>query len=137
MGRKWIGEIEGLVYFKNTGDLLVAQVHSDDFNWGGNSGSRIELQRIENGKIYLQSFEYAHDDGRCCPSIPNTTIVRVDDNDFWLRSLKNPINQKDDRVSIFKRDFYPLKSTANMLNPSIGFTINAGIFASFVMIYSS
>jgi hypothetical protein len=85
VGRKWIGEIEGLVYFKNTGDSLVAQVHSDDFNWGGNSGSRIELQRIEKGKVYLQSFKYAHDDGRCCPSIPNTTIVRVDDNDFWLR----------------------------------------------------
>lgn len=79
-----ISEIGGLVYFKNTGNSLIMTAHWE--NLDGNFGSRNYVEKIENGIIYLDMFKYAQNDGRCCPSsFPNTTMVRIEDDEFVLR----------------------------------------------------
>lgn len=82
-GGSAIGEIAGLIYLKNTGDSLIVAAHTQELV--GNIGSRNELQKIESGTIYLEMLEYAPDDGRCCPSIPTTTMIRIKDGEFFLR----------------------------------------------------
>lgn len=82
-GGNAIGEISGLVYFKNDGSSLIFGDHTDEFQ--GNFGSRNELQKVENGTVFLKKFDYAEDDGRCCPSIPYLTELEIVGEKFRVK----------------------------------------------------
>lgn len=59
-----------LAVFKNDGGKLTAVT---DEVAGGKLNRNIELTKIEKGIIYLDTKEYAADDGACCPSIEGKT----------------------------------------------------------------
>lgn len=59
-----------LAVFKNDGGKLTAVT---DEVVGGKLNRNVELKRIEKGVIYLDTKEYAEDDGACCPSIEGKT----------------------------------------------------------------
>jgi len=77
-GGNAISEIPGLVVFLNTGKALTIADHSDGF--GGNFGSRNEINKINNGVIFLQGLDYADGDPRCCPSLKITTRLVLRNN---------------------------------------------------------
>lgn len=70
-----IGEYAGLVYFENTGTELIIADHSEEF--GGHFGSRNEIQTIKNETLYLEIFNYALEDGRCCPTIQTINKLKI------------------------------------------------------------
>lgn len=59
-----------LAVFKNDNGKLTAIT---DEVVGGKLNRNVELKRIEKGVIYLDTKEYAEDDGACCPSIEGKT----------------------------------------------------------------
>lgn len=59
-----------LAVFKNDSGKLTAVT---DEVVGGKLNRNVELKRIEKGVIYLDTKEYAEDDGACCPSIEGKT----------------------------------------------------------------
>jgi len=63
-----------LAVFKNDGGKLTAIT---DEVVGGKLNRNVELKRIEKGVIYLDTKEYAEDDGACCPSIEGKTSYIV------------------------------------------------------------
>ncbi|WP_299825996.1 serine/threonine-protein kinase [uncultured Pontibacter sp.] len=65
-GGNAIGALPGLVAFINTGNKLTIADHSEEFNY------MYKISKINNGVIFLEGFEYAEDDARCCPSIEVT-----------------------------------------------------------------
>jgi len=59
-----------LAAFKNDDGKLTAIT---DEVVGGKMNREVELKRIEKGVIYLDTKEYAENDGACCPSIAGKT----------------------------------------------------------------
>lgn len=59
-----------LAAFKNDDGKLTAIT---DEVVGGKMNREVELKRIEKGVIYLDTKEYAENDGACCPSIEGKT----------------------------------------------------------------
>ena len=90
-GGNAIGEISGLIYFENSGEQLIVSDHTQEFP--GNFGSRNELQKIENGIIFLKKYEYAEEDGRCCPSISYLTELEIVEGKWMLKEESYPISE--------------------------------------------
>lgn len=90
-GGNAIGEISGLIYFENSGEQLIVRDHTQEFP--GNFGSRNELQKIENGIIFLKKYEYTEEDGRCCPSIPYLTELKIIEGKCTLKEKPYPISE--------------------------------------------
>lgn len=90
-GGNAIGEISGLIYFENSGEQLIVRDHTQEFP--GNFGSRNELQKIENGIIFLKKYAYTEEDGRCCPSIPYLTELKIIDGKWTLKKKPYPVSE--------------------------------------------
>ncbi len=90
-GGNAIGEISGLVYFKNDGTQLVFSDHTQEFP--GNFGSRNELYKVENGIIFLKKYEYTEEDGRCCQTIPYLKELEIIEGKCSLKEKPYPISE--------------------------------------------
>lgn len=74
-GGNAIGEIYGVVVFKNMGDGIQVIYQTEDIGNG-------QLLKIEHGSVIFKILEYAEDDPRCCPSIEYESYF------FWDKETK-------------------------------------------------
>lgn len=61
-GGNAVGEIYGVVVFKNMGDGIQAIYQTEEIGKG-------DLLKIEQGTVLFKALDYAESDPRCCPSI--------------------------------------------------------------------
>ena len=64
---------QGLTLYQNTGRAVKVIA-------GFDPDYLFSFSRISKGKIYVEKLEYAETDGRCCPSIKTTHILKISGN---------------------------------------------------------
>lgn len=64
---------QGLTLYQNTGRAVKVIA-------GFDPDYLFSFSRISKGKIYVEKLEYAETDGRCCPSIKKTHILKISGN---------------------------------------------------------